>query len=227
MEPALISLLAASIAFTGGHFAMSHPLRDPMVRTFGEKGFLGVYSILILAAFAWMALAFRTAQGGAPAWNGSSHAAWAAASLLTLVALVLFFGALKGNPALPDTPVEKIAAQQAHGVFKVTRHPMMWGFALWAVAHILVMPTARTVILAGAILILALVGAHLQDRRKQAALGPAWAHWEAQTSYWPHWSRLARTSPALWIAAVLAWLGVTWAHLYLAGIAAGIWLWVK
>lgn len=68
MDPALTSLLAASIAFVGGHFVMSHPLRAPMVRIFGEKGFLVLYSLVSLATFAWMILAFRDApRRGMPA----------------------------------------------------------------------------------------------------------------------------------------------------------------
>ena len=170
MDPALTSLLAASIAFVGSHVALSHPLRAPLAARLGEKGFLGLYSLVSLAAFAWMIVAFRAAYGsGAPAWNGQTDLAWAVASGLTWVALVLFLGSLKGNPATPATPAEQVAEARVTGVYAVTRHPMMWGFALWAVAHILVMPTPRSLILAGAILILALLGAHLQDQEGSVA----------------------------------------------------------
>lgn len=227
MEPALTSLLAASIAFVGTHFALSHPLRAPLVGALGEKGFLGLYSLVSLAAFVWMILAFRGAYGtGEPLWNGQSDGMWFAASALTVVALALFLGSLRGNPAAPDTPAEKVAAARVRGAFAVTRHPMMWAFALWALAHILVMPTPRSLILAGAILILALVGAHLQDRKKEALLGDAWAHWEAQTSYWPHWGRLPRVGWALWLLAIIAWLAITWLHMAGNGYAAGVWRWL-
>jgi uncharacterized membrane protein len=139
---------------------------------------------------------------------------------------VLFIGSLSGNPALPDTSADKVAAARAQGVFCVTRHPMMWGFALWALAHILLGWSERTLILAGSLLVLALVGAHLQDRKKEALLGDAWSHWEAQTSYWPRWQRLGAAGPLIWIAAIVVWLGATWAHLWLAGIPAGVWKWV-
>ena len=42
MDPAPVTLLAASIAFVGTHFALSHPLRTPLVRVLGEKAFAGV-----------------------------------------------------------------------------------------------------------------------------------------------------------------------------------------
>ena len=223
MNPQLTSLLAASIAFVGTHFILSHPLRAGLVRALGEKGFLAVYSLVSLGTFAWMVMAFRASPPGS---GVMSEGAWVAASVLTIVALVLFIGSLSGNPALPDTPADKVAAARAQGVFRVTRHPMMWGFALWALAHILLGWSERTLILAGSLLVLALVGAHLQDRKKEALLGDAWSHWEAQTSYWPRWQRLGAAGPLIWIAAIVVWLGATWAHLWLAGIPAGVWKWV-
>lgn len=228
MDSTLVSLAAAAIAFVGTHFAMSHPLRGPMVRTLGEMGFSGVYSLVSLATFAWMAMAFRAAPPSPMAMDdGIGTFDWVLASLLTIIALVLFIGSLKGNPAMPDPrAAEGLAEKQPAGVFLVTRHPMMWGFALWAIAHIIAAPAGRTLILALAIAFLALVGAHMQDRKKEALMGAGWAAWEAKTSFWPRWSRLVGAGLVLWIAALAIWLGVTWAHMWLAGVPAGIWRWV-
>lgn len=227
MDDALVSLVAASIAFVGSHFAMSHPLRAPMVKLLGEKGFLGVYSLVSLAAFAWMVLAFRAAppgHGGPGGWAGEAQ--WILASLLTLVAAVLLVGSFKGNPALPDTPAAKVAAAKPHGAFLVTRHPMMWSFALWGLGHIVLSWSQRTTILAGAIVLLALLGAYLQDRKKEALLGEAWKHWEAQTSYLPQWGRLPGLGLKLWFAGLALWLVASWAHIHAAGIPAGVWKWL-
>lgn len=223
MEPALVSLLWASIAFVGSHFAMSHPLRRPMVAILGEKGFLGIYSLISLGFFAWMIVAFRAApaNGGV----GSGVVGWIAASVLTLVALVLFAGSLKGNPALPDPQHSVTIPSEAKGVFRVTRHPMMWGFALWAIAHIILFWSMRTHILAGAILVLALFGAHFQDRKKLQLLGERWADWENETTFWPHFEFLLVAGVRLWLIAIAAWLAITWAHWPLAGVPAGIWRW--
>ena len=58
MDP-LVSLAAASAAFVGSHFAMSHPLRAPLVATVGEKPFLGLYSLVALATFASLRLTYH------------------------------------------------------------------------------------------------------------------------------------------------------------------------
>ena len=226
MTPELTSLIAASLAFVGTHFALSHPLRAPLVKRFGAAGFQGLYSLVALATFAWIALAFRAVPPAAPLWDGMSDALWLIASLLTLLAAVLLVGSFFGNPALPNPRAQANAAKPVHGVFHVTRHPMMWAFALWAVSHALVMPTPRSLVLTGAMGFLALVGAYLQDRKKAELMGAAWIGWEARTRYWPELSGLARTGAVPWLGGLALWLVASWAHLPGNGVAAGVWRWL-
>lgn len=226
MDNALAPLFAAALAFVGTHFALSHPLRAQLVKLTGEKAFPAFYSLVALATFAWLVVEFRAAPPAAPLWNGGSESAWVIASVLTLLASVLFTGSFQGNPAMPDPRAAALAAKGPHGVFYVTRHPMMWGFALWSAAHALVSPTPRVLVLAGSIAFLALVGSHMQDRKKQALMGEAWAGWEAQTSYWPRLGALGKAGARNWLIAAAIWLAATWAHVWLAYVPAGIWRWV-
>ncbi len=222
MVDPLISLIAASIAFVGTHFAMSHPLRASMVRLLGDGGFMIAYSLVSAATMAWMYFAFVATPAGAPLWGGYGDGVWIVASIVTLLALVLFAGSLIGNPALPAPGAEKAALQVPSGVFKVTRHPMMWGFGLWAFAHLIAAPTLRTVVVALAIGVLALVGARLQDRKKELLMGDAWRQWEANTSYWPRLGRIFSVGIVPWIGGIAIWLGATWWHT----MDAGVWRWV-
>lgn len=224
MDSANVMLLAAATAFVGSHFIMSHPLRATLVGAVGESGFLGLYSLVSLATFVWMVFAFRAAP--AADLPGSGDIGWIVASVLTLPALVLFLGSLVKNPAMPNPKAPESIDRAPTGAFAVTRHPMMWGFALWGFAHILLWWDVRTLIVAGAMTFLALVGAHMQDRKKEALLGDAWAGWEARTSYWPHWGNLLRAGWGLWFGAIVAWLILTFAHMPGAGIPAGIWRWL-
>ncbi len=226
MDQQLGSLIAANVTFVGTHLALSHPLRRPLATALGEKGFLGLYSLVSLAALGWVTMAFRASgPGGDMLWDGQAALPWATASALALLAMVLLAGSFKGNPALPGAPAA-LARAEPLGVFAVTRHPMMWGFALWALAHILVSPSPRTLATAGGIGFLALVGAHLQDRKKEALMGADWQGWEAKTSYWPRWGRLAGVGAVPWLAGLALWLALTWAHVWLAYEAAGIWRWI-
>ena len=228
MDPALVNLIVASVAFVGSHFAMSHPLRRPMVGALGEKGFAGAYSAISVVTFVWMVIAFRRVPPyGHNLWSGYDEVSWTLASLLTLVSLVLFLGSFRGNPAFPGVVIHPEGALASpRGVFAVTRHPMMWGFALWALAHILIAPTGRTLVLGLAIGILALVGAHMQDRKKATTMGDGWRTWGDKTHYWPRWRNLPRAGALLWAVSLVLWLAITWAHIPTAYVPAGIWRWV-
>lgn len=223
MDP-LAELAAASLAFVGTHFALSHPLRAPLVARIGEKGFLPLYSLVAFATLGWMVIAFRAAP---PVdLRGSGEIGWIVATVLTLPALLLFLGSLRGNPAFPNPAASKPVTRAPSGVFAVTRHPMMWGFALWGLSHIILWWSWRTVIVGATILFLALVGAHLQDRKKAALLGEGWSGWATQTSYWPRWGRFFRVGAVLWFVSLVLWLAISWVHIPSAGIPAGVWRWL-
>lgn len=221
----------AGAAFVGSHFALSHPLRAPLVARIGERGFLGIYSLVAFATIGWLAFAFRAAPL-TQMWWPVGDGLWAVATVIMLLASVLLMGSLLGNPALPTGGAPARAPEVARGVFAITRHPMMWSFALWSAAHLLVMPYAANAVLAAAIALLALVGAALQDRKKERLQPSVWPAWEARTSYWPFAAvvagraRLAGFRPHDIAGGVVIWLAATWAHIPLAGWAAGIWRWV-
>jgi uncharacterized membrane protein len=224
------NLILACAAFVGTHFLMSHPLRAPMVTRLGENGFRGVYSLISFATLAWVAYAFHMAPKGAPCWP-VDDVLWIVATALMWVASVLLVGSFSRNPALPDPNAARNLTRPVEGVFAITRHPMMWGIALWGVAHILVMPTDANILLAGSIILLALGGAAGQDVKKARLMGNGWSLWVRQTSYVPF--ALPMTGRARWSATVPSvgvlgigtalWLGATFAH---GAIGAGLWRWV-
>ena len=228
MDHALVSLIAANVTFAGLHFALSHPLRAPLVKRLGEQGFLGLYSLLSIAAFVWVVIAFRAVgPSGAPVWQATQDAGWIVASVLTVLALTLAIAALKGNPAAVGMNADMARTAQPSGVYAVTRHPLMWGVAIWALAHTIIMPTPRTLVTASAMAVLALVGAHLQDRKKAALLGPAWGEWKAKTHFVPRLGKLGQIRAGTWASAVVLWLAITWLHGWLGTPTAGVWRWVS
>ncbi|AWW73318.1 MFS transporter [Erythrobacter sp. KY5] len=223
MDGTIITLIAANAAFVGTHFIMSHPLRAPMLKMLGKLGFQIAYSLVSIATLAWVYFAFKAAPPSD--LPGSGQIGWIIATLLTLPAMVLLAGSLMGNPALPTPQAEAQARAAPRGVFTITRHPMMWGFALWALSHIVLFWSLRTTITALAMGILALVGAKLQDRKKEALMGDAWHQWKANTSYWPRLGGFAKAGALPWTLGLIAFVFFSWLHWPLGGIRAGIWAW--
>ena len=205
-------LLVALTAFVGSHFLLSHPLRAPLVARLGNGGFVLVYSLVAFATLGWAVAAWKATPVDlwwvAPAW------AWPIAAVVMLLATILFVGSVATpNPALMGMPAPDGAPR---GVQRITRHPMMWAFALWAGVHGGLAGSSRTVALASAIAILALVGARLQDGKKRAQVGPAWAAHEAATSFVPFGRGFAHGLPMPgWVAligGIVLLLAATWLH---------------
>jgi uncharacterized membrane protein len=221
---ALAELAVAASAFIGTHFVLSHPLRAPLVRRLGEGGFLLVYSLIALASFGWLIRCFGQTPADMPAWDGHAPLVWALASLLTVVATGLFLASFNRNPALAGAKATGLAAATPKGVFRITRHPMMFGIAIWAVAHILIAPTPRGLVLMGTIVLVAVVGSHLQDRKKQALDAENFVPWVRRTPFWPDVRHLGQIGFGIWGLALGVWLVATWLHMPLAGEPAGAWI---
>jgi uncharacterized membrane protein len=219
-----IALVAASLSFVGSHFLMSHPLRAPMVGRFGANGFMAVYSALSLITFVWMIIAFGHAPKTDALWP-VGDVVWIAASVLTLMAAVLFAGSFIRNPSLPGVP-EALAAQTPSGVFKATRHPMMWGFALWGVAHILVAPRIDNFIFSGSIVFLALVGSKAQEIKKLKLMGDQWVEWLSNTHFFIRPAALLRAGIGPWVLGISIWIIATWAHHFWGVGGAGLFRWL-
>lgn len=211
-------LLLSAIAFVGTHFLLSHWLRAPLVRSVGEGPFRGVYSLVALATFGGMVWFYRAIGREPPLWV-AGDAAWIVASLLMWLASILFVGSFIKNPALPGAPGPKGGPT---GVFRITRHPMMWSFALWAIVHLAVVGMPKALVLDGAILLLALAGAAAQDRKKRDLMGDAWHEWTAETAFVPFTRGMAWPGLVAAVGGTIFFFLVTWLH----PVPAGFWRWI-
>ena len=220
----MMGLVLGAIAFVGTHFLMSHPLRAPMVRALGERGFGLAYLVVSLVTFYGMVHYYSpaAAQAPAPYWD-AGQIGWIVATLLMWVGSILLLGSLRRNPAFPTggKPVTHIGA--ARGVFAITRHPMMWSFAIWALVHAIVLPTLASLTVSAAIFFLALVGAAGQDRKKARLVGEPWRDWMRRTSFMPFGRGFASPGTFALVGGTLLWLAATYAHGALGYRPAGIW----
>lgn len=180
MNP-MTHLIVASIAFLATHYIASTPLRAVLIAALG-KAYLALYSLFAFVTLGWMIWAFYHA----PFINLYAVALRPVPLLVMPFALVFIVcGFLSRNPTLVGQERLLKSVDPARGILRVTRHPMMWGFALWAVSHIVARGDAAALIFFGTFGVLALSGTWLIDRRKAAALGADWQHFAAVTSNVP------------------------------------------
>lgn len=200
-----LGLSLATLAFVGTHLILSHPLRPTLAARLGERGFLGLYSLVALATLGWIILAYRSADAGSPLWIAPLWW-WPVASGIMLIASILLVGSLVGNPAFPQPGAPPRDIPAPRGVFAITRHPMNWSFMLWALVHMSVSGNARNLIVASGILLLAVAGSIGQDRKKARLLGQSWRDWQARTSFIPFVGLIQ--GKARWREAAPGWIAV-------------------
>jgi uncharacterized membrane protein len=201
----VVSLALATAAFVGTHLLMSHPLRAALVGRLGPGGFLGLYSLVSLITLGWMILAWQAGTDSTPFWVAPLWW-WPIASVLMLAASILLVGSFNRNPAFPQPGGAARDIPAPRGVFAITRHPMNWSFILWALVHISLSGSARNLIVAGGILLLAWIGSIGQDRKKAHVVGETWREWMSRTSFLPFAALLS--GRVAWRAAFPGWFAI-------------------
>ncbi len=179
MSP-VTNLLLATIVFLALHFIPSTPLRAVLVARIGQRPYLAAYSAVAVAALVWMCWAYAQAPREF-LWNG-----WRLLPLVVMpFSLILIVaGYASRNPTAVMQERLLQSDNPARGFVRITRHPLMWGIALWAGAHALARGDVKSLIFFGGLLVLALLGTALIDRRR-SALGEDWRRFAAVTSNIP------------------------------------------
>ncbi len=180
MDP-LAQLCIATAAFLGTHFVASTPLRAAIVRSTGERAYLGFYVVAALATLVWMVHAYLRAPVE-PLWPGLRLVP---VVLMPFAFILLVGGLLQKNPTAVGQA--KFLAQEdpAHGMLRVTRHPVMWAILLWSGAHVLARGDLKSLVFFGGFLLLAALGTRFIDARKAREAGEAWTRFSALTSNIP------------------------------------------
>jgi len=182
MEPMATLVLAAAV-FLVTHWVPSTPLRPGLVGVLGEKAYLGLYSLIALAALGWMIWAYVRAPY-VRWWVGEEFKAWAVA-LMPVSFVLVAAGALSKNPSAVRQESLLRSLGEPCGILRVTRHPIQWGIALWALLHLVSRGDAASVIFFGTFALLSILGSVLIDARKKKAIGVDWERFASVTSNFP------------------------------------------
>ncbi|MFL6624454.1 MAG: NnrU family protein [Sulfurifustaceae bacterium] len=179
MDP-IAHLGLATAAFLLTHFVSSTPLRATLVARLGQRAYLGLYVVVAFITLGWMIAAYRHAPREL-LWIGWRHVPLL---VMPFALILLATGIRTRNPTAVMQESQLRSPEPARGVLRITRHPLMWAIALWAAVHVLARGDMKSLIFFGGLLLLALMGTVLIDRRK-AALGTDWHRFTAVTSNVP------------------------------------------
>ena len=228
----MTSLLAAAVFFILLHLLVSGTrLRDGLITRIGQGPYLGLFTLTSFAGLGWLGFAFAQARGDAwntAYWGMGPSAQYVQIGLQLLAMLFIVPGLMTPNPTSVRQEGALDRPDVIKGMLRITRHPFLWGVAIWAAGHLTVNGDRASIVLFGSMLFLALFGTTSIDAKRKRALGPTWEGFAAQTSNVPFAAILAgRQKVSLgeigWVrilAAVAIWAALTWGHPYLFGVPA-------
>jgi uncharacterized membrane protein len=223
-------LIAAAAVFLAIHLLIAGTrVRDGITRTIGEGPYLGLFSLASLGVIVWLAIAYKAAQRGEDSLlydlgPGVKHLG------IPVVALAFLLGVQglfmpnptslrqEGSAAKPDT---------IRGVLRITRHPFLWGVAIWSAFHLSANGDEASVIFFGTFFVLSILGTFSIDAKRRRKMGEAWAAFAAKTSNIPFAAAITgRNSLKLgesfgwrfWVAALL-FVTVLFAHAHIFGVS--------
>jgi uncharacterized membrane protein len=227
----MIWLVAAAAVFLAIHLVISGTrLRDAITGAIGVGPYMGLFALASLACLVWMGIAYVHAQrGGAdPVWWGATPVTKWIQLAVTFVAFMLIVpGLLTPNPTSVRQEGQLSKPDAVRGILRVTRHPFLWGVALWAAGHLMVNGDLASLIMFGSLLALAVLGPTSIDAKRRRALGATWDSFAAQTSAVP-FAAIAAGRQTLKLGeigwwrlgvAVIAWGALLFAHPLLFGVS--------
>lgn len=228
----MLSLVAAALFFLAIHLLVSGTrVRDALTGKIGQGPYMGLFSLSSLAGLAWLGISFAQARN-TPAdqvyWDLTPITRDVQLALQLLALLLVVPGLTTPNPTSVRQEGALDRPDLVKGMLRITRHPFLWGVAIWAAGHLLVNGNLASLILFGSLLALALFGTASIDAKRRRALGPKYDGFVGQTSNVPFAAILRgrqtlRLGEIGWWRIVLAigvWALLAWAHPFLFGVRA-------
>lgn len=212
----MLEFALAFAAFLAAHvLPAATGLRAAAVARIGRRAWVVGYSLASIGLLAWLVSAAIRAPY-LELWPQARALALAPLVAMPVACILLVAGATRPNPAsisfrggTPD-PARP-------GVLALTRHPILWTFAIWGGGHVLANGDLVGLVMFGGFTLFALLGMRAMDRRAERRGEPA-----VVLAHGPLGARLARAaSPRLAVEAALG-LALYLALLRLHGPAIGV-----
>jgi len=222
----MTALTLAALFFVASHVLLSStPLRGRLVRLFGKTGFLTIYALVSVLSLGWLIVTFFDAPRDV-FWDDPLWTRGLLMLAMPIVSVLLVTGMTAKNPTMAVVG-RLLKADEIPGIFRVTRHPVMWALAIWSGGHMLANGDSASLIFFGAFLTLSFAGPFLIERKKRAEEGSAWESFAEQSSILPFAAIIqGRTKVTLaeigWgkiLSGLLLYAALMLGHQWLSGVA--------
>ena len=218
------TLIIAAALWLGLHLGVAGTgLRGVLARPLGDQGFRALFGLSSIAALAFLIVAFGRAPK-TPLWVAPEGLRWVLVALM-LPAVYLLLASLFTVSLKPEDAGTQRGT--ARGILRLTRHPMLWSFALWAAIHIIGSGERSGLLFFGTFLLTALAGMPSIDAKFARRSPQAWRLCAAETSILPGAAILAGRNRLVWselgwavpLAALLLWALLLALHQRVIGVA--------
>jgi uncharacterized membrane protein len=225
----MTGLIAAAAAFVLLHLIVSGTrVRDTLTGAMGARAYMGLFSLASVGLLVWLGIGYAHARGSAADtayWTATPATKDIQLAIQLLATLFVVPGLTTPNPTSVGQEKALEKPDLVRGVLRITRHPFLWGVAIWAAGHLLVNGDVASLILFGSLLALALFGPASIDAKRKRALGERWNAFAATTSNVPFSAILAHRQSlkigeiGWWRLglALAAWAALIFVHPYAFG----------
>ena len=188
------------LLFAGTHMiGSSMAVRTGLIALLGRLGFRILYSLVAMATFVPLCLAFAAGRGTGPLLFTPHHGFHLLTAFLTWLA---FTAVLQGfatpTPMSLQSDFSGTVVDEARGVHRITRHPMNWAFILFSLGHLVSNPYGADALFWGGFIAYGLLSAVHQDRRMLAEGRNGFGPFYLQTSNVPFLALLRKRQRLVW-----------------------------
>ena len=196
----MADLIAANAYFLLIHFGVSGTrLRDALIARLGAGPYRAAFVLGSLAGLAWMIYAYRHAPT-VVLWGLLLGLRPVAEALVFIAFLFVVIGLATPSPTRVGMEAKLAQGPEiARGMVRITRHPFLWGVALWALVHLVVNGDLASLLLFGSLFVLALGGTASIDAKRRRNFGEHWMQFARVTSNIP-FAAIAGGRNQLWLA---------------------------
>jgi uncharacterized membrane protein len=223
-------LIAAAAVFLAIHLLIAGTrVRDAITGAIGEGAYLVLFSLASLGAIVWLAISYGAAQRGNDPllYDFGPGVKHLGIPVIALAFLLGIQGLFMPNPTSLRQESAAAKPDTVRSVLRITRHPFLWGVAIWSAFHLCANGDEASVIFFGSFFALSILGTFSIDAKRRRKMGDAWTNFAGKTSNIPFGAVVTgRNSLNLgesfgwrfWVAAVL-FVIMLFAHAHIFGVS--------